>query len=166
MSGEVIRYRPNSETLHEALFPWLTRCGLVTNEESKTEEGVPNCSKCNLASPIDFSLYFENGFGATVACYNRQLIDDVRKKSDQYEALYWPYGYKIEIFYPMRTFDNVTILARFDTDENMFSFVELTVSLLAVDLDNRLKAYGEYKKEYVERLKLAASKTLTKESRP
>ena len=139
-----LRYRPDSNKFHELLFPWMTRCGLVVIDGDGASEVMrePNCSKCKSVHQVDFSVNFENGFGAIITCFNRELIDGVRKGANKYVFLSFPYGYKIEIFYPLRVQDNVTIISHFDSDDDVLKFIEKTVVALSNDFSDRRKRYS------------------------
>ena len=148
---KVLRYRPNSETLHELIFPWLTKCGHVADEQSSTEEGKPTCARCAQIPGYDFVYNFDFGFGATVRCFNKDLIDKVRsdpRNLSEYENRYWPYGYKIEIYYPLKSHNEVIIVASFDHDGYMNAFVESTVKFLAAEFEIKNLYYDKLSEEY------------------
>lgn len=146
-----LRYRPDSETLHDLIFPWMTRCGLVSDEQSKQEEGEPNCSKCSGAPLLDRILYYEVGFGVTVRCITREFVDEDRGRTNKlsdYEDFYRPYAYQIEIFYYYRLHREVRILAFFDNDDSMEEFVGRTVTALHKEIVDRQNKYEGKREEY------------------
>ena len=164
-----LRYRPDSETLHDLIFPWMTRCGLVSDEQSKQEEGEPNCAKCAGAPALDRILYYEAGFGATVRCVARDLVDEARSQTNKlsdYEDLYSPYAYQIEVFYFHRLHREVHIVAFFDNDDSMEEFVSRTVSALHKEIVDREKKYEGKREEYRNRLIEKAKVLKGKKVRP
>lgn len=150
-----LRYRPNSETLHELIFPWLTKCGHVADDESSTEDGEATCARCAQVPGYDFVFNFDTGFGATVRCFNKDLIDGVRADPniDEYSNIYWPYGYKIEIYYPFKTHNEVIIVASFDNDAYMTAFVGNTVKFLAAEYVVKNRQYDALRGEHFRLLK-------------
>jgi hypothetical protein len=72
--GQVI-LKAESHTRHTLLFPWMTVCGLVTDEQAVETDATCNCGRCAKGKEWDMVLSYSNGFGALVEKVAREASD-------------------------------------------------------------------------------------------